>query len=568
MTSGHWRYTGPICKPALLGVGPRQYGDFQGRSADFGFGVALLTWSALQHTAGAAITTTAITGTVATGGVVGSSSSTTLKTSAAFDPGNGTYITIRSETMQVIAGSGTTTLTVIRSLTPITTIAVSDAITVPNSWASELAPIQALGIPYRVRVLLGINSPQWAKLLGTIGPITICDPGDGTLIYTCPAWWDPLVKAAFDDLCTKLAVLLEGDPNCREIAIHFAETIYGEPMQRGSGTSATVAATGVNAGKNNAQVFTEAGLNGGSSTAPDPTDAATVLYPSDIMPSGLTRWASYGFKSTLWYAPENPIQSWNPTTFTSITDPGNWTENVFDVIVAANMGAQAVLANNSARIPIAALGSRYATMFAAEAASTISTNAFQTATISIILSSYQTVGATVTNKAANGTTATLTFSAPHGRINGEVVLIQGVDATFNGTRTLTAVTSTTVQYALASTVTSTSATGWMATTSQAEALKATLNVYFGLITSASDPLGLILSPVTALRAKSVELPTGWHPLLTAGDCATYLAAGTANLPTARGSSASNTWVDVNMLRHDGVSFDPGLTWFDWNATTW
>jgi hypothetical protein len=86
-------------------------------------------------------TTQPSTATVAAGGVVGSSSATTLNTAATFTPGNN-YIQIRTEVMQVTAGSGTTALTVVRGQngsTAISTIAVSDVVTpgnIPGSTAT------------------------------------------------------------------------------------------------------------------------------------------------------------------------------------------------------------------------------------------------------------------------------------------------------------------------------------------------------------------------------------------------------------------------------------------------
>lgn len=74
-------------------------------------------------------------GTVAAGGVVGSSVSTTLNTGATFSPTNTGYIQIRGEVMAVTAGSGTTTLTVTRAQngsSAIATIAASDNIGVGN----------------------------------------------------------------------------------------------------------------------------------------------------------------------------------------------------------------------------------------------------------------------------------------------------------------------------------------------------------------------------------------------------------------------------------------------------
>jgi hypothetical protein len=72
---------------------------------------------------------------VAAGGVVASNSSTTLNTAATFSPGNNNYIQIRNEVMQVTAGSGTSSLTVVRGQNgsaAISTIAVSDVVTPGN----------------------------------------------------------------------------------------------------------------------------------------------------------------------------------------------------------------------------------------------------------------------------------------------------------------------------------------------------------------------------------------------------------------------------------------------------
>lgn len=56
------------------------------------------------------------------------------------------------------------------------------------------------------------------------------------------------------------------------------------------------------------------------------------------------------------------------------------------------------------------------------------------------------VGATVTNKALTSNVATLTVGA-NGWAVGDIVTVAGVDATFNGTYTLTARTATTISYA-------------------------------------------------------------------------------------------------------------------------
>jgi hypothetical protein len=72
---------------------------------------------------------------VAAGGVVGSAVSTTLNTAATFTPGNNNYIQIRTEVMQVTAGSGSTALTVVRAQngsSAIATIGVADVVTPGN----------------------------------------------------------------------------------------------------------------------------------------------------------------------------------------------------------------------------------------------------------------------------------------------------------------------------------------------------------------------------------------------------------------------------------------------------
>ena len=79
----------------------------------------------------------------------------------------------------------------------------------------------------------------------------------------------------------------------------------------------------------------------------------------------------------------------------------------------------------------------------------------------------------VTNKALTSNVATLTTSAAHGLGVGQVVTVSGVDSTFNGTFTLTAVTSDTLSYAkTASNVSSTAATGTVTFTNNYRAVVA------------------------------------------------------------------------------------------------
>ena len=75
--------------------------------------------------------------------------------------------------------------------------------------------------------------------------------------------------------------------------------------------------------------------------------------------------------------------------------------------------------------------------------------------------SVSTVTATITNKALTSDVATITTSAAHGFVAGDIVVITGVDATFNGTHYITgAPTTTTFTFVKdAANVTSAAATG-------------------------------------------------------------------------------------------------------------
>jgi hypothetical protein len=80
--------------------------------------------------------------------------------------------------------------------------------------------------------------------------------------------------------------------------------------------------------------------------------------------------------------------------------------------------------------------------------------------IDVYFSTSVSVGGGVTNKALTTNVATLTTASAHGIQVGDVVTVSGVDATFDGTYTVTAVTATTFSYAkVAADVVSTAATG-------------------------------------------------------------------------------------------------------------
>jgi hypothetical protein len=80
-------------------------------------------------------TTKPFSTTVASGTVIGSNSATGMTVAASYTPANNTYIQVRTEVMQVTAGSGSTALTVARGVNgsaAISTVAASDVVTTGN----------------------------------------------------------------------------------------------------------------------------------------------------------------------------------------------------------------------------------------------------------------------------------------------------------------------------------------------------------------------------------------------------------------------------------------------------
>lgn len=130
---------------------------------------------------------------------------------------------------------------------------------------------------------------------------------------------------------------------------------------------------------------------------------------------------------------------------------------------------------------------------------------------------------TVTNKALTSNVATLTTSAPHGLAVGHVVTVTGVDATFNGTYTLTAVTTTTLSYAKAAAdVASAAATGTVTSPNvrlvELEEEQAVPAEYLTTVTTQLATYTTAAQGYAASAAGSVSL-VAWAPATayTAGD---------------------------------------------------
>lgn len=317
--------------------------------------------------------------------------------------------------------------------------------TASASWTRLQAAI-ATGLPVRARIFAGKHAPAWVMTLGG-GPLQTFDPYDGTALSDTPRWWTADVLSSYADFMSKVAALVEPLAGVVDVASHVATTTYAEPCIRG--TAKTLGSDGLT----NVERYLAAGLGSGSTTGPAPLDAAALLFPTDLV-GGVSRWQSWGFTSTRLYFAHNPLQSWKtsaaPRGYDQLTNPGGFTGKLITA-ERANLGARAVVANNSIRVPFSALGSAYAAVYQQLGASGAAVG-YQCATVARMLASYQTVKPTATSS---------------------------------------------------------------------QALAATLDTVTGIVTSTNDPLGLLPTGVTRMRARSVEVPANWDALLTSPQCAVY-----------------------------------------------
>jgi hypothetical protein len=149
---------------------------------------------------------------------------------------------------------------------------------------------------------------------------------------------------------------------------------------------------------------------------------------------------------------------------------------------------------------------------------------------------------TITNKALTSDVATLTTSAGHNYREGDVVVVTGVDATFNGTYAITAVpTSTTFTYAkTAANVSSTAASGSSSVSAR--------RYYGGAVRDASDGIFKIFKDATTKPSTTVNFSEAGlsYADLTVGG---LTSSGSINLSGA--VSLSGT-VDIQEMRETVV----------------
>ena len=158
---------------------------------------------------------------------------------------------------------------------------------------------------------------------------------------------------------------------------------------------------------------------------------------------------------------------------------------------------------------------------------------------------------TVSNKALTSNVATLTTSATHGYLEGDVVVVSGVDATFNGTYSIVAVpTSTTFTYAkTASNVTSAAASGSSSVSAR--------RLYGGAVRDASDGIFKIFKDATTKPTTTVNFSE-------AGLAYADLTVGGLN---AAGAVSLSGTVDIQEMREALVAttITSNVAACDWSA---
>ena len=94
----------------------------------------------------------------------------------------------------------------------------------------------------KLRVLAGIDAPEWAKEIGGPAlPYVDNQPGANVAGGTIGRFWLPAFGDAYDDLQRKLAAKYDRVPEIRELTVDRCSTIYDELFVRQPGSADNVA---------------------------------------------------------------------------------------------------------------------------------------------------------------------------------------------------------------------------------------------------------------------------------------------------------------------------------------
>ena len=192
------------------------------------------------------------------------------------------------------------------------------------------------------------------------------------------------------------------------------------------------------------------------------------------------------------------------------------------VVAKASLPFSATVLSGNASVATTSVGSACAGTITKASGAVVATFSIAAAALSAAMTVNTSITKSVSNKALTSNVATLTTSAAHGYVVGDVVTVSGVDETFNGTHTITTVGSTTTfAYAkTASNVSSVASTGGSAVVygrnelDQNEVLTVTLTSVGS--TTAATNLNLSMAvnqaaPVSGSDVVSVATLRGNHP---------------------------------------------------------
>jgi hypothetical protein len=113
------------------------------------------------------------------------------------------------------------------------------------------------------------------------------------------------------------------------------------------------------------------------------------------------------------------------------------------VVAKASLPFAATVLSGNASVATTPAGSACAGTITKASGAVVATFSIAAAALSAAMTVNTSITKVISNKALTSNVATLTTSAVHGYVVGDVVTVSGVDETFNGTYTITVVGSTT-----------------------------------------------------------------------------------------------------------------------------
>lgn len=94
----------------------------------------------------------------------------------------------------------------------------------------SIAEATALGMPIRLRIYAGINTPNW--VLAQVGSLTWYDPDVPLDTYTIPKFWTTAHRDLWNNFMTKLSERLDSNGTVSQVTMSRCSTVFAEPLIR------------------------------------------------------------------------------------------------------------------------------------------------------------------------------------------------------------------------------------------------------------------------------------------------------------------------------------------------